>query len=126
MPKNFFQDMVRVKRENRAREQLQQTPKVEVPKELPKEVLPVEPKVSKEVSSSVETRFASVYDVVEGGDSIDTRPRKGRGIWYVAGVSIIFLLLAFSVVFSGAYISINPKTMELPITGDFLASTDGK
>src|SRR3989344_6500982 len=109
MPKNFFQDMVKVKREER--EQARAPTPVFTP---PEAVAPPPPPMNierKVESASIDTKFASVYDVVDGGESGGDlrRPRSKHVLWLVALASFVFLVFAISIVFAGAKVTVNPK-----------------
>lgn len=54
------------------------------------------------------------------------RPRSSRfALWFVAGIVIIVLVLAFSLLFSGAKVSITPKQNKTLIDARFVAALDG-
>ncbi|MEK7140279.1 MAG: hypothetical protein AAB815_00680 [Patescibacteria group bacterium] len=114
MPKNFFQDMVKIKRENA------QSSKPKVVSEPPKLSAP-EPREEPTEQSVIETKFASVYDVAEdtGG-----KRKSPRVLWLVAGVSVLFLFFALSFLFSGAKVNLDPRIKDLTLNKNFLATKD--
>lgn len=99
MPKNLFQDMVRVKREKKEQE-----------------IFPVKKIInSKERTESKEIP-ESVSSIVQDGN----RGSK-YGLWFVALISVVFLLFALSYLFSGAKITINPKIQNLSLNENLSA-----
>jgi hypothetical protein len=46
----------------------------------------------------------------------------GYGLWFIALIALVFLFFAVSYLFSGAKISINPKTVDLSLDENFVAS----
>lgn len=64
------------------------------------------------------------YDTDYGGNI--KRPRSSRfALWFVAGIIIIVLVLAFSLLFSGAKVSITPKQNKTLVDARFVAVLDG-
>ncbi len=121
MPKDFFQDMVRVKRAER--EKISAVAPAPVVKVVKKE----EPKQPVE-SPEVNTKFVSVYDVMDDGMDDKGKPKSPRGkhtLWFVALASFIFFIFAVSFLFTGAKITVNPKIRDLPLDQIFSAVKDG-
>ena len=58
-------------------------------------------------------------------NKIKIRGGSKYGLWFVAGVSVLFLLFSFSFVFSGATVTIGPRIEELILSQDFTAVKDG-
>lgn len=50
--------------------------------------------------------------------------RSGRGLWYVAGLCILFLVFSLSFVFSKASVEITPKNGTFPINKSLTATKD--
>jgi len=141
MPKNFFQDMVKIKRAER--EQIstdmytpKPTPKLtstSTPTHPPSSIpIPIiikkeEPPESIESNESVvDTKFASVYevsDVGRGGHKSDG-PRSKHTLWFVALASVISFIFAVSLVFSGAKVMVNPKIKDITLNENFSANKD--
>jgi len=48
------------------------------------------------------------------------------GLWFIALISVVFLLFAFSFLFSGAKITINPKIKNLILNENLNATKDSK
>ena len=64
------------------------------------------------------------YDT--GYDDNIRKPRSSRfALWFVAGVVIIVLVLAFSLLFAGAKVSITPKQNKTLVDAQFVAALDG-
>jgi hypothetical protein len=114
MSKNLIQDMVKVK-------------KNKVEKKLDVKDTKLEKKLEKE--SNIDSKFNSLYNSIKK----ETEERKEReehnggskyGLWIVALVAIVFLFVAVSFLFSGAKITINPKTIDLALNDGFVASKD--
>lgn len=105
MPKKILEDMVKVKKKGQA------------PKKVlhPKAALPVEPDLRHSDYSN--------YDI----ENRALRSKRGsrRGIWTVAVFSILFLLFSFSILFSGATVTVNPRVEELSLNENFSAVKDG-
>lgn len=51
--------------------------------------------------------------------------KSGRGLWYVAGLCILFLVFSLSFVFSNASIEITPKNGTFPVNKTITATKDG-
>ncbi|OGI94570.1 hypothetical protein A3A03_03520 [Candidatus Nomurabacteria bacterium RIFCSPLOWO2_01_FULL_40_18] len=86
MPKNLFQDMVRVKRASR---EIQAPPKQEI------ELEPIRPRIDPPQEI--------------------TKPRKRYTLWLVAIISLLFFLVAISYLFLNATIVVNPRMQDLSL-----------
>lgn len=132
MPKNFFEDMVRIKREKSGipfdaplptLNNFSPKPK---PKIKPKPIQEFrteskpEPRYTPEVErESFQDKFASVYDVVDRG------PKRGsKSMWWIAGISVLFLLFALSYLFTGAKVVITPKSQAATFDQSLTAVKD--
>ena len=118
MANQFFQDMVRVK--NERREIKEQRKPVSPPAQPPESAPAPVPKFvfERQPRPEPETEFASVYDLTAAGSGGN---KSSRGLWMVAGASILFLLFALSLLFSEAKIIITPKTDNLSLSKNFFA-----
>ncbi len=125
MPKNLFEDMVRIKRERRASLSVD---RVEPTNTLntQKIINPPKPKFKEEKTDessdySTDSKFASVYDVAFGGEN-----KKGtkHTMWFVAGISVLVLLFALSYLFAAASVSINPKSKSVVLNESISATKD--
>ena len=92
MPRNLLQDMVRAKSQ------------VPIRKEL---------KTRKEIKKDFED-----FPIEASGNKSNSRFR----IYFVALISIVFLLFALSFLFSGAKITITPKVKDIPLTNENLSA----
>jgi len=104
MPKNFFQDMVAVKKQKKEtliQKDTQNKPKQRIVAEIAKEEVVVRP---------IEVR----------------KPKEATnyGLWIVAIICIIFLFFTFSSFFARAYVSINPKIVKTTLNDTILAERD--
>jgi len=102
MAKNFLEDMVRVKREKKEQE-IFPAKKIISPKET------IE---SKEIPESINSI------VHHSGSNGGSR----YGLWFVALISIVFLLFALSYLFSGAKVTVNPKMQDLSLNENLSAT----
>ena len=126
MPKNFFQDMVKIKKEKK--ERINVPPPIQV---SPRRIPPVaEPPVvfernpvkePKEEEFFIENKFASVDDTTD-------RPNNGkkskRALWIVAIISFIFFIFAISYLFSKVVVTVNPKMQDAILDENLSASKD--
>ncbi|MES3031626.1 MAG: hypothetical protein V4699_00075 [Patescibacteria group bacterium] len=94
MPKNLFQDMVKVKRTNRP--------------SRPKPVLLERGEIAPERPPQVE----------------QSAGKTKYALWIVAGISILFLFFALSYLFMSARVTINPKTQNTVLNENLSASKD--
>ena len=101
MPKNLFQDMVKVKRERQG-------------------VVNV-PAAEKQLEEKEEIRERATPERIRPSGSRHT----SYTFWILAGVCLVFFLFSLSYLFSKATVTINPRTAELALDENFSASTDG-
>ena len=127
MPKNLFEDMVRIKREQRERAGLSAAPRavkseayvpiaepeIEAPRPTTRvrDTRPIE-------NTDVENKYASVYEVTGRENKKGTK----YSMWFVAGISILVLLFALSYLFSGAKVTITPKVQNVTLDETFNAA----
>ncbi len=90
MPKNFFQDMARIKNESKF---------------------------------SVKTKFVSVNDVTEKPNNVK---KSKRGLWFIAGISIIFFIFSISHLFFKVVVTVNPKIKNVVLNESLLADKSGE
>lgn len=128
MPKDFFQDMVRVKRENAAlgKKELSTPVEKSIPNPNPpspkisfQEPMRAEPaRTERRSRREEETEFASVYDVAgknpDGGSS--------RRIWVLTGISVLIFIFALSLLFSEAKITLDPRSQDVALNKNFFAA----
>ncbi len=117
MPKDFFQDMVKVKRAQNAVKGRASAPMKEFVKKVePKEEFEdeedfeekyVEPQESK---SDFKKKLKSLEDTYEHKPQA---ARSSRGLWGLAVVAVLFLFFALSFVFAGANVTVNPRVKDL-------------
>lgn len=132
MPKNLFEDMVRIKREQRERAGLTATPRearteqyvpVAEPESEPGvRVRPSTTRVKENVSenSDIQNKYASVYEVAGRENKKGTK----YTMWFVAGISVLVLLFALSYLFAGAKVVITPKVQNITLQENFSAVKD--
>jgi hypothetical protein len=109
MPKNLFQDMVRVKRMEKEKAEQARSPR---PKRIPREEeAPREAREDEriEVATSPRTKF--------GGGR--------RMLWLVALVAVVFFVFALSFLFARAEVKINPKIKSLNLSENLTAVKEG-
>ncbi|MDP2789297.1 MAG: hypothetical protein Q8O46_04645 [bacterium] len=114
MPKNFFQDMVKIKHANDTKynkESVLKKPiKKQEPKYKPEESLP-----------DLKTKSIPIYET----SPIQNNGKKSsHALWLVAGVAVMFLFFTLSFVFSGAKVMINPRVKDLGLKNSFSAVKD--
>lgn len=140
MPKNFFQDMVRIKKAGELRpktasepsyisrppQRVEPTPEPKPVPPPPSPLPPLPPAPPKEVQATRdfsrperETEFASVYDI---SNSAHGRGRTSRGLWFLAGACVLLLLFAVSILFSEAKVTIEPRVRDLALNKNFFAT----
>lgn len=54
--------------------------------------------------------------------SIHARRASSKGLWFIAGIAVVFLFFAFSLIFSGAEIVTYPKELQAQLDASFEAS----
>lgn len=104
MPKNFFQDMVEVKKqkkENSIQKEIQIKPKPKTKAVVEKEEIPV---------TRIEFR----------------KPKENNsyGLWIVAIGCLVFLFFTLSSFFAKAYVSVNPRIVNTTLDETILANRD--
>lgn len=110
MPKNLIQDMIKSK---------SNSSKVE--------------NISEKKKTDIDAKFNSLYNLPKkNSENYTNSSNNGNeknsgskyGLWLVALIAMIFLFFAVSFLFSGAKITINPKTVDLTLDDSFAASKD--
>ena len=121
MPKNLFQDMVKVKRERR--EEARQSLLSDRPEEPEREyTVPVNqvksPVAAESPRNARDAREEFNHEFMEpiGG----RRPR----LWGVALISVVFFLFALSFLFTKAEVTVNPKIEDLILNENLSATKD--
>ncbi len=111
MPKNLFQDMVKVKRES---------------KSVNKGTLGATRIEAKETPSSMvipqEEKMTPIKQKIKENDGSQ---RTSSVFWIIAGVCLLFFIFALSYLFSQATVTVNPKTESFALNENFSASLDG-
>ncbi len=119
MPKDFFQDMVKVKRAQNSMKGRASAPV----KEFVKKVEP-EDKIEEDYEDEYEEKYVAPKEPKSDfkkklkslEDNYEHKPpvaRSSRGLWVVAGVAVVFLFFALSFVFAGANVTVNPRVKDL-------------
>ncbi len=135
MPKNFFEDMVRIKREKNGipldaplpSPSNFSKPKI-VAKPRPRPEFVEEPRMEEVApkKKSTESKYASMYDADGDGESDNNVSRSSKkGIWIVAAISVGFLLFALSYLFAGAKVIITPKSQDVVLQENLTAIKGG-
>lgn len=105
MPKNFFQDMVAVKKQKKEtliQKDIQIKPKKRVVAEIEKE--------EEVVVTRIRVR--------------EPKESNSYGLWILAIVCIVFLFFTFSSFFARAHVSINPKIISTTLSETIIAKKD--
>lgn len=115
MSKQLIQDMVRVPK------------KEQVSKKIwyPDNKKPVEPPKEENNFKDDRNKEEYTYQDDNSGRVGDTSGSSRYRLWFVAGISILFLLFSFSFLFSGATIKVTPRSEELFLNENFSAVKDG-
>ncbi len=128
LPKNTFEDMVRVKRAKEANKNfdVRTSPKKiflkkEQIQDIKIEVSPVENNINYNVERRTPPKILS-SEINQS--SLGNNSKKGGGIWFIAVVTVIFFLFAVSTLFIQATISINPKVKEITLDEKIFAKKD--
>jgi len=121
MVNNFFQDMVKTKRE--MKHEQEKTHRVPV-KRVAREKAP-EPEIGEE-DDDLETFEDKLAAVNAHAPTRNKKKKSGasRSIWTVAFISVVFLFFALSFLFSGATITVDPRIKDIVLNRDFLAMKD--
>jgi len=133
MKKNLFQDMVKVKKEQREilikkdtsalkRETIVKPKPKKVEEKLEEKTRPQSRESVREKTREKVREDLSYYHktpILE-----DSSDRTHYGLWIVAAISIIFLFFAFSAFFAKAYVTINPKINDVVLSDTILANKD--
>ncbi len=99
MPKNIFQDMVKINQTRR--------------------------KVNSEIEKKSENQRAKIFENVrENNTEGNSVPKKKHTLWLVAVVTVIFFLFALSYLFSRAEVMIEPKTETAILNENLSANLD--
>src|ERR1035437_2692231 len=104
MPKNFIQDMIVAKNENREK---------------------VQNKTKNFDVKNIKNDFTPPRYNPPHYDPVGEEPDRGKPkykIWFIAIVSIVIFLFAFSFLFSKALITVNPKSKAINLNESFSAS----
>jgi len=104
MPKKVLQDIKKVKHEI----------KTELPKNLPKS------RIERSESDLFSRPTFYTPEVMEEKESGSSR----YALWVIALISVVFLFFAVSFLFSGAKVTVNPKTYNLALDKSFSALRD--
>ncbi len=107
MPKNFFQDMVKDKRERTGT------------KSTFRQSTSVSFQETKETGEPKEVRKVGKRVEANGGS-------KRYAFWVVAGISVIFFLFSLSYLFSSATVKVNPKKQDITLNESLSAIKDGR
>ncbi len=124
MPKKFFEDMAKGKRSQRM------TPgRVSVSPERPAAPLRRPPEEEEPEEMEISPEWIPEIEKTEKkfkkrGFSSRKKARSRYGLWLLAGIALIFLFFAVSLLFSKAEITIKPETETLSLNGNFSASKD--
>lgn len=117
MPKNLFQDMVKVKREMKSQKLAEEG--ALTPREV-KEVIKREEKEGDFTENFIKKNSRDFFK------EENTKKSGGRkySLWIVAVVSVVFLFFALSYFFSKATVSIDPKTVDVTLSENLSATKD--
>ncbi len=128
LPKNTFEDMVRVKRAKEANKNFdvrtspkKVNPKKDLIQDIKVEVHPVESKNNYNVERRTPPR-SHPEDTIQPYESLNNK--KGGAMWLVAIVAVIFFLFAISTLFIQAKVSVKPKVKEITLEEKILAKKD--
>lgn len=119
MPKDFFQDMVKVKR-------AQNATKNSEPVVMRESIRKVEPREEYR-EEYVEPKLDSKIKLKTPSDTAPrrhTNSKSSRALWVVAGIATLFLFAALSFVFAGAKVTVNPRVKDLGLKKNFSAVKD--
>ena len=129
MKKNLFQDMVKVKKEQREiliKKDTSALKRETVAKPKPKKVEErVEEKITPKIREKTREKVREDLSYYHKTPVLeDSSNRTHYGLWLVAAVSIVFLFFAFSAFFAKAHITINPKINDIVLSDTILANKD--
>jgi len=108
MPKNFFEDMVKVKRAN-SDAGIKKIPKRES-----------EPIIKKPISK-IQIDTKPIFAIEENNFDFG-KPKNA--MWFVAAITVIFFLFALSFLFARAKVAVNPNVKDVVLSESFTANKD--
>lgn len=116
MPKNLFQDMVKVRNSKRE-------PPREIPsgssRKIPKEIRRLD---RRELPPREIPRYAPPRDF--GMPHLDGDRKSHSGLWFIAAICIVFFIFALSFLFAKAEVTVNPKIKDFTLNENLSAIKD--